>query len=99
MENSNLPVRIWYLAMLFMPFTKKGISAKKLQRQLNHNRYYTIWSLMHRIRNAMGNRDNLYTLNDMVEFDEEYYEIATAEHIKLKRGKGSKKQKNMAVMA
>ena len=92
MENSNLPVRTWYLAMLFMTFTKKGISAKELQRQLNHNRYDTIWSLMHRIRNAMGNRDNLYTLNGMVEFDEGYYEIATAEHIKLKRGKGSQKQ-------
>ena len=99
MENSNLPVRTWYLAMLFMTFTKKGISAKELQRQLNHNRYDTIWSLMHRIRNAMGNRDNLYTLNGMVEFDEGYYEIATAEHIKLKRGKGSQKQQNVAVMA
>ena len=99
MENSNLPVRTWYLAMLFMTFTKKGISAKELQRQLNHNRYDTIWSLMHRIRNAMGNRDNLYTLSDMVEFDEGYYEIATAENIKLKRGKGSQKQKNVAVMA
>ncbi|MFT6715561.1 MAG: hypothetical protein ACJA0Q_000188 [Saprospiraceae bacterium] len=54
---------------------------------------------MHRIRNAMGNRDNLYTLSDMVEFDEGYYEIATAEHIKLKRGKGSQKQKNVAVIA
>lgn len=99
MANSNLPVRTWYLAMLFMTFTKKGISAKELQRQLNHNRYDTIWSLMHRIRNAMGNRDNLYTLNDMVEFDEGYYEIATAENIKLKRGKGSQKQKNVAVIA
>ena len=99
MENSNLPVRTWYLAMLFMNFTKKGISAKELQRQLNHNRYDTIWSLMHRIRNAMGNRDDLYTLSDMVEFDEGHYEIATAENIKLKRGKGSQKQRNVAVMA
>jgi hypothetical protein len=99
MENSNLPIRTWYLAMLFMTFTKKGISAKELQRQLNHNRYDTIWSLMHRIRNAMGNRDDLYTLSDMVEFDEGHYEIATAENIKLKRGKGSQKQRNVAVMA
>lgn len=53
---------------------------------------------MHRICNAMRNRDNLYTLSVMVEFDEEYYEIATAEHIKLKRGKRIQKQKNMAVM-
>ena len=35
----------------------------------------------------------------MVEFDKGYYEIATAENIKLKRGKGSQKQRNVAVMA
>jgi|SaaInlV_125m_DNA_1040241.scaffolds.fasta_scaffold00173_28 hypothetical protein len=46
----------------------------------------------------MRNRDNLYTLSEIVEFDEEYYEIATAEHIKLKRSKRVQKQKNMAVM-
>lgn len=62
MENSNLKVRLWYLAMLFMSYSKKRISAMELQRQLNHKRYDTIWSLMHRIRNAMGNRDALYTL-------------------------------------
>lgn len=99
MENSNLPVRTWYLAMAFMSFTKKGLSAMELQRQLGHKRYDTVWSLMHRIRNAMGNRDALYTLEGMVEFDEAYFEIATVSGIKLKRGKGSEKQQNVAVMA
>lgn len=99
MENSNLKVRLWYLAMLFMSYSKKGISAMELQRQLNHKRYDTIWSLMHRIRNAMGNRDALYTLEGMIEFDEAYFEKATPEGIKLKRGKGSQKQQNVAVMA
>lgn len=54
---------------------------------------------MHRIRNDMENRDNLYTLSEMVEFDEGDYEIVTTENIKLKRGKGSQKQKNVAVMS
>ncbi len=99
MANSKLPVRTWYLAMLFMTFTKKGISAKELQRQLRHKRYNTIWSLMHRIRLAMGNRDALYTLEGMIEFDEAYFEIATPDGIKLKRGKGSQKQQNVAIIA
>lgn len=34
MHGSNLKLRIWYLAMAFMSFSKKGISAKELQRQL-----------------------------------------------------------------
>lgn len=99
MEHSKLPIRTWYLTMLFMTFTKKGISAKELQRQLRHKRYNTIWSLMHRIRLSMGNRDSLYTLEGMIEFDEAYFEIATPDGIKLKRGKGSQKQQNIAVMA
>ena len=85
--------------MLSMTFTKKSISANELQRQLNHNIHETIWSSMHKIRNAMGNRDNLYTLREMVEFDKGYYVIATVEQIKLKRGKGSQKQKNVAIIA
>lgn len=99
MHGSNLKLRIWYLAMAFMSFSKKGISAKELQRQLGHNRYDTIWLLMHKIRGAMGKRDNLYTLKDMVEFDEGYFEKATSEKVKLKRGRGSQRQKNVAVMA
>lgn len=99
MEGSHLPFRTWYMAMAFMSFSKKGISAKELQRQLGHRRYDTVWSLMHRIRNAMGNRDALYTLEGMVEFDEAYFSKASPDGIKLKRGKGSQRKQNVAVMA
>lgn len=100
-ENSNLPLRKWYLAMAFMSFSKKGLSAKELQRQLGHARYRTVWSMMHRIRVAMGKRDNLYQLEGMIEFDEGYFSIETKENDKqnLKRGRGSQKQTNVAVMA
>ena len=93
-ENSNLPLRKWYLAMAFMSFSKKGLSAKELQRQLEHARYRTVWSMMHRIRVAMGKRDNLYQLEGMVEFDEGYFSTETNEKDKqnLKRGRGSQKQ-------
>ncbi len=86
--------------MAFMTFSKKGLSACELQRQLEHKRYDTVWSLMHRTRNAMGNRDALYTLEGMVEFDEAYFAKATTpDGIKLKRGKGSQRKQNVAVMA
>ena len=100
-EDSNLPMRKWYLAMAFMSFSKKGLSAKELQRQLEHARYRTVWSMMHRIRSAMGKRDNLYKLEGMVEFDEGYFSTETSEKDKqnLKRGRGSQKKTNVAVMA
>lgn len=101
MENAKLPVRKWYLAMAFMSFSKKGISATELQKQLEHSRYETVWVLMHRIRKAMGKRDSLYGLSGMLEFDEAYFEVGTSGKRKqnLKRGRGSQKQMNVAVMA
>lgn len=100
-ENSNLPFRKWYLAMAFMSFSKKGLSAKELQRQLDHARYRTVWQMMHKIRGAMGKRDSLYKLNGMIEFDEGYFSTETRDKDKqnLKRGRGSQKKTNVAVMA
>jgi len=99
MQSSKLPFRKWYLAMAFMSFSKKGISACELQRQLDHSRYESIWALMHKIRQAMGKRDDTYTLTGEVEFDEAYFAKTAPADTKLKRGKGSQKQQNVAVMA
>jgi len=101
MENSPLPFRTWFLVMLFMTTTKKGISACELQRQIGHKRYMTIWSVMHRLRKVMGKRDDLYELSDMIEFNEGYFENQVPEQTKsnLKRVRGSERQVNVAVMA
>ena len=47
----------------------------------------------------MGKRDALYLLEGAIEFDEGYFEKATSEKVKLKRGRGSQRQMNVAVMA
>lgn len=99
MECSKVDIRTWYLAMAFMSFSKKTISASELQRQLNHPKYDTIWRLMHKIRTAMGKRDNLYRLEGAIEFDEAYFEKAISQRVQLKRGRGSQRQINVAVMA
>jgi len=101
MENSNLSIRKWFLIMLFMTSTKKGMSACEIKRQMGHSRYNTVLSVMHRIRDLMGKRDSQYQLNDMVELDEGYFETEVTGTVrsKLKRGKGSQRQANVAVMA
>lgn len=99
MEYGKLPIQKWYLAMLMMTATKKGISALELQRQLGHTRYESIWSMMHKIRTAMGKRDDLYKLAGMLELDEGYFTKSTPQSTQLKRGKGSQKQQNVAVIA
>jgi len=101
MENSNLSIRKWFLIMLFMTSTKKGMSACEIKRQMGHTRYNTVLSVMNRIRDVMGKRDSLYQLSDMVELDEGFFETEVSSRVrsKLKRGKGSQRQENVAVMA
>lgn len=101
MENSRLPFRTWFLIFFLMTNRKKSISACELQRQIGHKRYTTIWNIMLRIRIKMGERDAIYQLKDMVEYDDAYFEQATKKSIKtnLKRGKGSQRQVSVAVIA
>jgi len=99
MQFSNLSLHKWYLCMALMSFSKKGISALEMQRQLGHKRYETIWKLMHKLRRGMGLRDDLYKLEGTLEFDEGYFSHATASKEPVKRGRGSHKKQNVAVIA
>ncbi|MFD2588090.1 IS1595 family transposase [Croceitalea marina] len=101
MQGSNLSFLVWYRAMFLMSATKKGFSAKEMQRQLGLKRYEPVWSLVHKLRKAMGNRDARYTLEGMIEFDEGYFmvESSKVEQDKAKRGRGAAGKRNVAVMA
>lgn len=101
MENSNLPFLVWYRAMFLMSTTKKGFSAKEMQRQLGLKRYEPVWNMVHKLRKAMGKRDERYTLEGMIEMDEGYFTIEASELKKSKgiRGKGAVGKTNVAVMA
>ena len=46
-------------------------------------------------RQAMGQRDDLYNLKDIIEFDEAYISVATEPKTTVKRGKGSQKKRAM----
>jgi len=53
MERSHIPVHKWLLAMHLMAASKKGVSAKQLERMLGVS-YKSAWFLAHRIREAMS---------------------------------------------
>jgi hypothetical protein len=99
MQFSNLSFHKWYLCMALMSFSKKGISALEMQRQIGHKRYQTIWRLMHKLRKGMGLREDLYKLDGTLEFDEGYFTHAQTTNEVLKRGRGSQKKQNVAVIA
>ena len=101
MQSSNLSFLIWYKTMFLLSATKKGFSSKEIQRQLGLNRYEPVWSMVHKLRKAMGNRDDRYTLEGMIEMDEGYFTIEASEHNHKtqKAGRGSKTKSNVMVMA
>lgn len=101
MENSNLPFLVWYRAMFLMSTTKKGFSAKEMQRQLGLKRYEPVWSMVHKLRKAMGNRDARYTLEGMIEMDEGYFTVTSTEveQSQGKRGRGAAGKQNVMVSA
>jgi transposase-like protein len=71
MHDSHLPLWKWFLAIYLVTESKKGISAKQLQRTLAVS-YKTAWYLCHRIRDAMGD-DEQPQLVGVIEADETWH--------------------------
>jgi hypothetical protein len=101
MQSSKLSFLTWYKAIFLMSTTKKGFSAKEIQRQLGLKRYEPVWSMVHKLRKAMGDRDSRYTLEGMIEFDEGYFTVESSEieKKKAKRGRGAAGKQNVAILA
>ncbi len=74
MERSHVPLHKWLLAMHLMSASKKGMSAKQMERMLGVT-YKTAWFLCRRIREAMSGAIPVAPLggqNEIVEADETY---------------------------
>ena len=57
--------------------------------------------MVHKLRKAMGKRDDRYTLEGMIEMDEGYFTVKSSEFEKNKalRGRGAAGNRNVAIMA
>ena len=53
MERSHIALTAWALVFHLMAASKKGVSAKQVQRMLGFKSYKTAWFMCHRIREAM----------------------------------------------
>lgn len=104
MQDSNLPIRMWFLCLHLMTGIKKSFSALEMQKQLGHGRYEPVWYMMHKIRATMGKRDARYQLAKDFEIDEGFFETVDFEYMKrknaepLKAGRGSQRQTKVLVM-
>ncbi len=71
-ERSHVPLVTWFLVMYLMAQDKGGVSGQRLADQLGM-RYATVLSMLHRLRDAMGARDENLTLAGYIELDESFF--------------------------
>lgn len=68
-ENSKTSMLIWLRAIYFVMQGKRGISALELARHLGARSYGTVWAMLHKIREALRQRDDEYKLRGQLELD------------------------------
>ena len=88
MDKSRTPLKKWFLAIYLMSSDKRGYSALGLQRELRVA-YGTAWTMSHKIRNAMKERDENYQLSGFIEIDEGFF--GSPSEGEGKRGRGTDK--------
>lgn len=92
MECTKLSLTKWFLALYFVATNKDGISEMALAKYIGVT-LKTAWSMLHKIRAAMGGRDSLYKLGGSVEMDEAFFGGKSSG----KRGRGSDNKTQVAV--
>lgn len=92
MQNSKLPLTIWFLALYFIAQNKNGIAELSLAKYIGVT-LKTAWALLHKVRKAMGSRDSMYKLGGNIEMDEAFF----GGKKEGKRGRGSENKVIVAV--
>ena len=95
LHRTHLPLTVWFWAIYLVVRDKRGISAVQLSRELEIA-YSSAWYLLHRLRKAMGQRDQDYVLSGIVELDDAYFGAPTTNG---KRGRGTEKTSALAAVS
>ena len=95
LHRTHLPLTIWFWAIYLAAHDKRGISAVQLSSELEIA-YSSAWYLLHRLRKAMGQRDQDYVLSGIVELDDTYFGAPKSTG---KRGCGTEKTSALAAVS
>ena len=93
-HKTRTPLSSWFWAIYRMSHDKKGISAVQLAKEIGVS-YPTAWTMQHKIRKAMEDRNQRYRLGGLIEVDEGY--VGGEEHGKARRGRGAATKSVVAV--
>ncbi len=91
-HRMRTPLWKWFWAMYQLAQDKKGIAALELAKQVAVS-YGTAWLMLHKLRRAMRDRTQRYTLRGLVEVDETY----VGGQASGRRGRGAAKKTPVAV--
>jgi len=84
-EKTRTKLLKWFWAIFLIAHDKRGVSATYLASELGIA-YQTAWTIQHKVRKAMGDRDSSYTLAGIVELDDAFFGAPTEGG---KRGRGT----------
>ena len=87
MHKTRTPLRKWFCALYLLANDKRGLSALQLSKKLEVS-YYVAWTMLHKIRRAMKDRDDGYQLQGVIEMDDAFF---GGGHGGDKRGRGTSK--------
>ncbi len=89
MHRSRISLKKWFWTIYLTSTDKGGIAATTLSERLKVS-YPTAWLMLHKIREAMKNRDNHYQLGNIIEIDDAFFGGKDEGN---KRGRGTRKAK------
>ncbi len=84
----------WFMLIYRMAISKTGVSINEMRREIEIQDYKTAWTMAHKVRKAMSDRDAKYTLAELVEIDESFF----GPRAPGKRGRGAEK-KELVILA
>nr|CBX27842.1 hypothetical protein N47_C19000 [uncultured Desulfobacterium sp.]CBX29085.1 hypothetical protein N47_J00660 [uncultured Desulfobacterium sp.]CBX30318.1 hypothetical protein N47_D31270 [uncultured Desulfobacterium sp.]CBX30915.1 hypothetical protein N47_E44270 [uncultured Desulfobacterium sp.]CBX31757.1 hypothetical protein N47_N25820 [uncultured Desulfobacterium sp.] len=92
-HKTRTPLLKWFMLIFRMATSKTGVSINEMARELEINDYKTVWTMAHKIRKAMADRDNQYKLAGLAEMDESFF----GPSFSGKRGRGAEKKELVIV--
>ena len=93
-HKTRTPLMKWFMLIFRMATSKTGVSINEMRRELEINDYKTVWTMAHKVRKAMADRDSRYTLAGLVEIDESLF----GPSFSGKRGRGAER-KELVIIA
>ncbi len=94
-HKTRTPLVKWFWMIFLMGRQKSGIAMTSLQRMLEIGSYETVWTMGHKIRKAMSERDAQYELAGLMEIDDTYF--GSPKPSKRGRGAAGKAKVEVAV--